>query len=140
MDRARLEIQLIKHEGRRRLPYKDTVGKLTIGIGRNLDDVGVRDDEMDLMLENDVDAVLEQVVRAFPWYPPLDNVRQNVILNMAFNMGIAGLQGFTQTLAAIARSDYEGAALHMLDSKWAKQVGGRAVELADMMRTGAWTP
>lgn len=140
MDRARLETQLIKHEKRSRFPYKDAVGKLTIGIGRNLDDVGVRDDEMDLMLENDIDAVLEQVVRVFPWYPPLDNVRQNVILNMAFNLGIAGLQGFTQTLAAIARGDYEGAAEHMLDSKWAKQVGGRAVELAEMMRTGAWGP
>lgn len=128
---------LNRDEGKRLKPYKDTVGKLTIGVGRNLDDVGISDVESDFLLANDVAKVDAQLDEKLPWWRNLSVERQTVLLNMAFNMGVDGLLTFKNTLALIQAGDYASAATNMINSKWATQVGGRAVRLADQLRTGA---
>ncbi|GGE75912.1 lysozyme [Streptosporangium jomthongense] len=135
MNRALLRSQLEKHEGLRLKPYLDTVGKLTVGYGRNLDDVGITRDEADFMLDNDIEAV-ERQLETVSEYRALDPVRQTVIANMCFNLGFRGLIGFKRMWAAIGQGNYKRAASEMLNSKWARQVGTRATELADVMRTG----
>ncbi|WP_405418687.1 glycoside hydrolase family protein [Marinobacter flavimaris] len=135
MNRQLLRSQLERHEGLRLKPYHDTVGKLTIGYGRNLEDVGISRDEAEFMLDNDIDQV-ERQLETVDEYRDLDAVRQAVIANMAFNLGFAGLMGFKNMWAAIGRRDWESASEEMLNSKWARQVGVRAVELSEIMRTG----
>ena len=136
MNREALKAQLVQHEGMVLKPYTDTVGKLTIGIGRNLDDVGISHAEALVLLDNDIDRVLEDLNRALPWWKRMSPVRQQVLANMAFNLGISRLRGFRKALAAMEAGAWHEAATEMLDSRWAKQVGRRATELADMMRTG----
>ena len=133
----RIKEQLVRHEGLRLKPYRCTAGKLTIGIGRNLDDSGISQTEAYLLLENDIQNCEQQLVDEIPeTYNGLDEVRKSVLLNMCFNLGISGLLGFNNTLAFIAAGDWERAANGMLASKWAKQVGRRAVELSELMRKG----
>lgn len=131
-----LEKQLIRHEGLRLKPYRDSVGKLTIGIGRNLDDVGISDDEASLLLKNDINKVIQDLNDHLGWWLSLDEPRRIVLANMCFNMGITKLLGFRNTLLAIQNGEYEAAAKHMEDSAWHKQVKGRAIELEQIMRTG----
>ena len=132
-----LKLELTRDEGVRLRPYKDTVGKLTLGIGRNLDDVGISADEADFMLSNDLnERVLPGLRKSLPWYSTLNESRQRVLANMAFNLGIDGLLKFRNMLAACQAGDYNLAANEMLNSTWAKQVGDRAQRLADMMRGG----
>lgn len=128
--------QLIRHEGLRERPYRDTVGKLTIGVGRNLDDVGIAREEALILLANDVLRADAALRRALPWVETLDQPRQNVLINMTFNMGIKRLLGFKDTLKAVEEGRWDDAARGMLASKWASQVGARATELAEQMRTG----
>lgn len=128
--------ELIRDEGMRLKPYRDTVGKLTIGVGRNLDDVGITQTEAAHLLDSDIRRTAEELDRSLPWWRSLDEVRQRVLLNMAFNMGVTGLRGFKNTLAAVQAGKYEDAAAGMLASKWAQQVGQRAQRLADMMIKG----
>lgn len=128
--------QLRIDEDVRARPYKDTVGKLTIGVGRNLDDVGLRPDEIDLMLENDI-RVAEYDARAlFECFDSLTDARKAVLLNMAFNLGRNRLAGFVKFRAAVEAGAYATAADEMLASKWAIQVGKRAVRLAKAMKEG----
>lgn len=134
---ANAACQLIeRHEGRRNKPYKDTVGKLTIGVGFNLDDVGLLDDEIDVILRMRLGKLWAVLSTKLPYFNSLVLARQIVLLDMAFNLGIEGLLKFKQTLAAVAAGSYSVAADRMLDSKWAVQVGGRATRLATMMETG----
>lgn len=133
-----LVTMLTRHEGLRLKPYKDSVGKLTIGVGRNLDDVGISNDEARLLLTNDIIRTQADLDRLLPWWNNLDGIRRAVLTDMGFNMGVAGLCTFTQTLDAVQNGRYVEAADHMLHSKWAAQVGPRATELAAMMRTGQW--
>ena len=127
--------QLPIDEGKRSLPYKDTVGILTIGVGRNLEK-GLSDDEIALLLKNDI-AEADKAARAvFPAFDSLSEPRKAVLVNMAFNLGQARLAGFRNTLAAIAAGNYDKAADGMLASKWAVQVGQRAQRLAKVMRDG----
>lgn len=135
MDRQLLRSQLERHEGLRLKPYRDTVGKLTIGYGRNLDDIGISRDEADFMIDNDISQV-ERHLLTVDEYSALDAVRQAVLANMCFNVGFRGLIGFRRMWTALARHDYDAAAGEMLDSKWAGQVGSRAVELSEIMRSG----
>lgn len=135
-DMGMLIAELSRDEGRKLKPYIDTVGKTTIGVGRNLTDVGISDAECDALLQNDIGRAVAWLDRNLPWWRGLDPVRQRVIVNMAFNMG-GGLLTFVNTLAAMKRGDYAAAADGMLASKWANQVGARAQRLAQMMRTGA---
>jgi lysozyme len=124
-------------EGVRPFPYTDTVGKLTIGVGRNLSDRGLSNDEIDYLLQNDIDLVIDDLNRALPWWVELSPARQRVLANMCFNLGIARLKGFVRTLAAMRRGDYAAAAQGMRESLWAKQVGARAERLARLMEAGS---
>lgn len=130
--------QLRRDEGVRNFPYTDTVGKLTIGVGRNLTDVGLSDEEIDILLRADINKVILQLNTKLPWYQNLDPVRQGVVINMAFNMGFRSLEGFPLFLRAMAQGNWDVASDEMLDSLWAKQVGDRAVRLATQIRTGEW--
>jgi lysozyme len=133
----RIKEQLVRHEGLRLKPYRCTSGKLTIGYGRNLDDYGISQTEAYVLLENDIQNCEKQLLDEIPEiYNPLDEVRKSVLLNMCFNLGIGGLLGFNNTLTFIGSGDWERAANGMLASKWAKQVGRRAIELSELMRKG----
>lgn len=139
MDKKQLTKELRRDEGVVPFAYQDHLGYWTIGVGRLIDKRkggGLSDEEIDFLLSNDIDRFEKQVIDALPWYSRLDDVRQRVLVNMAFNLGIAGLLGFKNTLAMIERGDYAGAAKGMLNSKWATQVGERAKRLATMMETG----
>lgn len=136
IDRAAMVRQLRLHEGERLKPYRCTEGKLTIGIGRNLEDRGITAEESAYLLGNDITGFYAALLRELPWVAQLDDVRQRVLLDMAFNMGIAGLLTFKNTLATIKAGDYEKAAGMMLQSRWAEQVGQRADRLSRMMFTG----
>jgi len=138
MDRYRIKQMLKRHEGLRLKPYRDTVGKLTIGYGRNLEDDGISLEEAELMLENDLDRAVKAARDVVAGFDELDEVRQAVLVDMAFNLGRAGLASFQKMRAALALGDFERAAAEMLDSLWARQVGRRARELAEMIRTGQW--
>lgn len=129
--------QLKRHEGLRLKPYRCSAGKLTIGYGRNLDDAGISESEAVWMLGNDVQKV-RQALSGLQWFLSLDPVRQNVCINMAFNLGVARFLGFKNTIAGIVDKDYHRAADEMLNSRWAKQVGKRAEELAEQMRRGEY--
>lgn len=135
-NRDALRDELVRDEGVRLKPYKDSVGKTSIGVGRNLDDVGISRAEAMQLLENDILRTESDLDALLPWWRGLDPVRQRVLMNMAFNMGIKSLLGFKTTLAAVRAGKYEEAATGMLNSLWAQQVGARAQRLAAMMKGG----
>lgn len=137
-DRDQLVDQLIIHEGVELKPYKDTLGILTIGIGRNLEDRGISEDEARYLCLNDIEIVERELASNFAVVDGLDPARQLVIADMAFNLGVPRLRGFAKMWLAIERGDYNAAAEEMLDSKWARQVGQRAQRLAETMRTGEY--
>lgn len=134
MNRTILKALLVKHEGLRLKPYKCTAGKLTIGVGRNLEDVGITEDEARDLLDNDINRLHSAIPSVVPCFGSLDETRQHVLLDMAFNLGLAGLGKFTKFRVALEARDFEGAAREMLNSAWAAQVGERSQELAKMMR------
>lgn len=131
-----LTAELERDEELRLKPYRDSLGNLSIGIGRNLDDEGISRHEALMMLANDIDKRVRLLDEHLPWWRSLDEVRSRVIVNMCFNLGIGGLLGFRRMLAALKAGDYDTAADEMADSKWARQVGDRAVRLVAMMRAG----
>lgn len=128
-----IEDALIRDEGVRLFPYTDTVGVLTIGVGRAIGRVGISHEEALYLLRNDIARVQKELAQAFPFYAHLSPVRQEVVENMCFNLGLAGLKTFRATLAYLAAGNYQAAATAMTASKWAHQVGRRAVRLAYMM-------
>lgn len=132
-----LRDQLIRDEGLKLKPYKDTEGFLTIGVGRNLEGKGITINEAMYLLDNDIKEKTAQVSTAFSWANTLDAVRFSVLVNMAF-MGIGKLKGFKQMLAAMQAGRWNDAAAHLMDSKYATQVGDRAKRLADQLTTGEW--
>lgn len=134
MNRDTLRQSLMKHEGLKLTPYKCTAGKTTIGYGRNLDDVGITNAEAAAMLESDIDRCISELDRTRPGWQSHDSARQNVLIEMVFNLGMPRLLGFTNMWAAIDRKNYAQAASEMLNSRWATQVGQRAKTLAEIMR------
>ena len=127
------------HEGNERFPYRCTAGKLTIGIGFNLDDTGLYPEEIEFILRNRIRRTEAKLQRVVPAYRHLSMVRKIVLVDMAYNLGTSRFLKFEKMLAALELRDYKLAAAEMLDSKWArKDVGARAVRLAEMMRTGEW--
>lgn len=134
----KLKEQLKRHEGYRQHVYLDTVGKMTCGYGRNLSDVGISQPEAEYLLENDIAKAYDGLRENLSWFDDLDGARQGVLLNMAFNMGVAGLLEFHQTLANVRSGDYRMAASCMKQSKWYGQVKNRGKELVRQMETGQW--
>ena len=133
--------QIKRHEGLVLHAYKDSLGYLTIGYGRLIDKSkggGISEAEAEYLLQNDVSIVLAALHRNIPFFDRLCIPRQAVLMNMAFQLGIAGLMKFKSTLSFIEAGDYENASANMLKSLWAKQTPNRASEMAQQMRTGKW--
>ena len=128
----RLIKQLKLHEGVEKFPYRDTVGKLTIGVGRNLTDVGLRDHEIDLMLDTDIVLVVDEAEQ-YHWFEALTDNRKLVVVDMLFNLGKPRFEKFKKMIAALEAANWAEASEQMLTSKWASQVKGRATTLATMM-------
>lgn len=141
--RDKLIKKLIEDEANRQFAYDDKTGKsvtrgsmiegkVSVGIGRNLEDVGLRQDEIHYMLNNDLNEVEDQA-KKFYWYWALSDNRKIVILSMIFNLGLAGFEKFKKTIHYIEDEQWSDAANEMMDSEWAKQVGVRAYRLSQMM-------
>ena len=124
-----------RHEGRKRKSYKDSVGKLTAGIGRNLEDVAFTDEEIDLMFKNDL-ARAKRGAETFYLYEMVNDIRREVLIEMVFQMGLKGVGKFKKFFRAAQARDWETSHKEMLDSKWAKQTPARALELALIFRIG----
>ena len=132
---------LRKHEGVETHAYVDTVGKVTIGVGRNIDKnggIGLSQREIDSLLASDVERVEAELSRAFEWYDSLNDARKDAMMDMCFNMGLPRLSKFKKSLAAMSNRHYEIAAVEFLDSRWAVQVGQRAITISEMIRTGEY--
>lgn len=127
---------LKRHEGIQLKPYRDTAGKLTIGVGRNLNDVGISKHEADMLLENDILTAYGDASSVVPNMAGFNEVRQNVIINMAFNLGKPRFMEFVKMIAALRIENFGVAADEMKDSRWYRQVGMRAKELVWQMRHG----
>lgn len=136
MDVALLKRDLARDEGMRLKPYRCTAGRLTIGVGRNLDDVGITAEEADYLLENDLGRAMADLDRALPWWRGLSEARQRALVNMAFNVGLSRLLGFKAMLAALRAGRWGEAAAEALESAWARQVGARAARIAATIREG----
>lgn len=129
---------LKRHEGVKDTLYKCTADKWTIGVGRNLEDVGLSEDEIDYLLQNDIERTKNLIEKYMPWYSDLDEVRQEALINFVFNVGIGTAMKFKNAMAALEAHDYDTAAIEMMDSNWAKQVGNRAIEVTEMIKTGEY--
>lgn len=133
MNRERLLNSIKQHEGKRSLPYRDSEGKHTIGYGHNLDKP-LTDDVLELVLAHDVEEAIAEARGTLPYFDTLDDVRQEVVVEMVFNLGVKGFKSFKRMLRALRSRDYAAAAAEMLDSRWHTQVGVRAEDLAGRMR------
>lgn len=135
-------IEMLKrHEGMKTHAYKCSEGKITVGVGRNIDKqggIGLSEDEIEYLLQNDIERVIVELSSEYEWFNDLDDVRKDVMINIAFNLGITRLRGFKKALAAMEVADYKTASTEFLDSRWAKQVGGRALELSDILAVGSY--
>jgi len=134
MDKQRLFQQLRLHEGVEKFPYQCTAGYLTIGVGRNIEERGLSDDEIDFILDNDIKIVMNEVSDTFDWFFDITEIRQRVVADMIFNMGLPRFKQFKKMIAALEDGAWSEAADQMLDSKWADQTGARADRLSLMMR------
>lgn len=133
-----LHEQLIRDEGLRLKPYRDTVGKLTIGVGRNLDDVGITQSEAAILLQNDISACDISLRTALPWVVEMDEIRYAALLNAAFNLGVHGLLGFRKALNLAQQKKYSESAQEFLNSTWTEQIGDRAHRIAKQLSEGIW--
>ena len=129
-----LREQLTRHEGYATKPYEDSVGKLTIGIGHNLADVGLSDDAIQLIFHEDIERAVADCQKMFPNWHDIPDVKQVILCNMMFNMGYTVLSRFKQFRDAISKKEWIRASQEMEDSRWFRQVKGRGVELRDLMR------
>lgn len=126
------------NEGECLFPYTDTVGKITIGVGRNLTDRGISKAESDFLLSNDEKLVVLEVLNFIPWISFIDEVRRGMILDLCFNLGITKFKFFLPTLELIRDKNYEAAATHLRSSLWFKQVGLRGLRAEHMILSGGW--
>ena len=131
---------LKRHEGVRSHVYLCSAGYETIGVGRNISKsgMGLSDDEVNYLLENDILRVLKELSSEYPWFNDLDDVRKDAMIDISFNLGATRLRGFRRALAAMEVADHTLAAKEFLDSKWSRDVKGRAHELASMIETGEY--
>ena len=137
---SKLIEQLKRHEGVRTHAYQCTANMTTVGVGRNIDEdggLGLSVDEIEFLLKNDIKRCKQELI-TLPWFPEIDSVRQDALINLCFNLGITRLLGFKNALNAMSVGDYEKAAEEFLDSRWAVQVGNRALDVAHMILTGEY--
>ncbi len=129
---------LKRHEGVRSHVYLCSAGYETIGVGRNISKsgMGLSDDEVDYLLENDIARVIKELSSEYPWFNSLDDVRKDAMIDISFNLGATRFRGFKRALAAMEVADHTTAAKEFLDSKWSRDVKGRATELCYMIETG----
>lgn len=132
----KLMYRLIEEEGMKLKPYRCPAGKLTIGVGRNLEDKGLSNEEALFLLQNDIIEAVKELKKAFLFFDSLNETRQIVLIDMCFNLGINGLKKFKKMIKALENQDFSLASKEMLSSCWAKQVGARARSLALLMETG----
>lgn len=132
----RMRQQLIRHEGLRLKPYKDSVGLTTIGVGRNLDQVGITHEEAMMLLDHDILRSISDCAAAFGWFDALDEVRQRAVVDLVFNMGLAKFKTFVNTIRLLEQCDYDAAADNLMMSRWYSQVGSRGPRIVHMIRTG----
>lgn len=126
--------RLRTEEGFRQFAYKDTVGKLTIGYGFNID-AGFDKELCDVILAF-LARRLDTQLAAYDWYANLDDTRKSVFLDMGYNLGLDGLLHFTQTISAVSRADWPAASQRLLASKAATQLPKRYQALANILETG----
>jgi len=136
---------LKRHEGIKHFAYRDSLGILTIGCGRNISNspinkgIGISDDEIDFMLQNDIERTIKELSREYTWFNELEEgARRDAIINLHFNLGRARFASFKKAIGHMEMGDHDQAALEFLDSRWAKQVKGRAIEVTDMIKTGTY--
>jgi lysozyme len=133
--RADLEPELTSDEGKVYTVYVDSTGHMTVGVGHNLS-ISQSEFVVDALLQCDINGAEAALDLYAPWWRQLDPVRQRVLMNMEYNMGWGSLKGFPKFLAAMQANNWPEAAVQMMDSLWAKQVGARATRLRDMVLTG----
>ena len=136
MDRLALAARLELDEDKRRKPYRCSMGFLTVGVGRNIDERPFSDDEIALMLKNDIAIVEAALDRNLPWWRSMTEARQQALANMCFQMGISRLLGFKNTLSLLKAGRWDAAAAEALNSAWAKQTPARAKRVTDLIRKG----
>tara|TARA_B110000091_G_scaffold71743_1_gene79151 strand:+ start:42 stop:455 length:414 start_codon:yes stop_codon:yes gene_type:complete len=130
---------LRKHESVETHAYKCSANKTTIGVGRNIDKnggIGLSQMEIDYLLANDIKRVEAELSQAFNWYDDLNDARKDAMMDICFNLGLPRLMLFKKSLAAMSNRHYEIAAIELLDSRWARQVGQRAITISEIIRTG----
>lgn len=137
MKTSDLEKMIIRHEGKRHLPYECSAGKITIGVGRNLDDMGLSEDEIMYLLRNDISRC-EAELDAYSWFRKLDQVRRDACIDLCFNMGLTRILRFRKMIDGLDKRLWDYAADELLDSRYKDQVGNRANEISEMIRTGKY--
>ena len=135
MNKTQLIAELIRDEGIRLTPYKCTAGKLTIGVGLNLDD-GITKDEAIWLLDNRIKMAESDLDRNIPWWRKLSDARRRALINMVYNLGWPRLSEFKKMLRAMEIGNFKAAAREASDSVWAKQVGDRAKRIAALIEKG----
>ncbi len=133
---SELEKLLIRHEGLKNTVYRCPAGRLTVGVGRNLEDNGITDEEALILLRNDIRRCELALDAALGYWRMLSPPRQRVLISMCFQLGLKGLLGFKRMLAALEDGEYAQAARELLDSKMARQIPLRAKELARLLELG----
>jgi lysozyme len=144
MDLTLMDAELRRDEDVYYTLYYDSLGVPTTGVGHNVRanplPIGwtypLSDDQVTLLLNHDLAVAFAALDLHLPWWRTLDEVRQRVIANMCFNLGITRLLGFRDTLAAMHAGDYVAAASGMKASVWYRQVKDRGVRLVKAMLTG----
>jgi lysozyme len=134
----KLREMIKRHEGVETHAYQCSQNKTTIGVGRNIDPdggIGLSEAEIDYLLNNDINRCIGEL-SGFVWFPDLSEARQNAIIDMVFNLGITRFKGFKKAINAMSKSDFNTAADEFYDSRWAVQVGRRAIEVCEMIRKG----
>lgn len=134
--RGSLRQLLIKHEGYRLMPYTDTLGNTTIGIGRNLTGRGAQPTEIDQMFNNDVDYFYNFLTNTYPWFQLLNEARQIALVDMCF-MGTKPFSEFENMIDYLSKANWLQASLEIKYSKYASQVGQRAIDIQNIILNGA---
>jgi len=141
----KLIAQLKRHEGVRTHSYRDINGLLHIGCGRNIEGdsthkgLGLSMDEIDYMLQNDIERTIKELSREYTWFNELEEgARRDGIINLHFNLGRPRFAKFKKAIAHMEARNHDMAASEFLDSRWAKQVKGRSLEVTDMIKTNTY--